>query len=179
MLEILILWFSMSARNPNLQPNPYDYELSTGYEIKMPVIKSQGRFLIERENGNEYNGRIHDHSVKYFAIGEYIKTAKKISRQKAIVKRPFTKWGIKQELGAGGIWRDYAEGKFTLYGKLESKYLSAEWAGLEQTEMFKAKIKTKFLLREHFFIEPLAMYFTDGKREDWQAKIKFGFQFKK
>jgi len=178
MIELLMLWFAFSIRNPNIEPNPFDYEISTGYNTEISFIKSDAKIIYERENGNNYNGRIHNHDFKYLLLGEYVKTAKDISNQKIALKYPFKRNRSTLNVGLVTLLNKYQYDKTTAYMSLKTPYVEMELAGLVKVEMFKSKLKYTYNLGGGVFIEPaLNIYYKD--EFDYQGKIKIGYKWKK
>lgn len=185
MMNLLMIWLAFSVRTPNIEQNPFDYEVSAGYETKVSFIKSEAKILFERENGNQYSGRNHNHDLKYLIIGEYVRTAKEISQQKVIVKYPikarpgtfeymlFGGWTL--NLGVASLWNDYQDRRTTLYGNIRAKYLDFEIAGYEKIELIKGRLKYTINVTDHIFIEPNASLFY-AEKYDYSAKIKLGFK---
>jgi len=178
MIELLLIWFALSARSPNIEPNPFDYEFSTGYDTHISFIKSDCKLLWERENGIKYSGRIHNHDFKYVILGEYVKTAKDISNQKVIVKYPFKHDKLSLDLGLINLLTSYEYEKTTAYLGFKTPYLELEFAGYTELDMFKGKAKYKYDIKGGFFIEPSAsIYYKD--EINYSAKVKIGYKWKK
>lgn len=178
MFQVLLLWFALSIQSPNITPNPFDYEVSTGYDTKISFIKSDVKFEWERFNGVKYTNRSHNHDFKYLLVGEYVKPSKNISQQKAIIKYPF-RFKNKSELNLGfaSLWKDYGDRKSSLYANYKSKYLDVEISGLKQLDLFRCKTKIVKDINRYVFIEPSTTIFY-SERFDYSVKIKLGYKFK-
>jgi len=176
-LNAILIWFAFSAREPNIAPNPFDYELSTGWETKQTWFETDAKFLWERENGSFYTGRIHNYEAKYIQAGEYVKDAKDISKQKAHLKLP-RKWKwLTWEFGAGVIADHYEDPQLSFLNKLKTKYVEAEISNFTEIHYFSLKGKYRWTHKNGIFIEPVARLYLAGEKKDWQAKIKFGYKF--
>jgi len=174
----ILIWMAFSAREPNITPNPYDYEYSGGWETKQSWIATDARFLWERENGQNYTGRIHNYRAKYFVLGEYYKEAKSINQQKAILKYPNKTKHFTTEIGFGVILKEYGNPEFTLYNRLKSKYVEMEISTFERLHFISIKAKYRWSHKTGFFIEPVTRFYMVPDKKDWSAKIKIGYQIK-
>lgn len=178
-MKLLLLWLAFSIRSPNIEPNPFDYEISGGYETQVGIWKSNSKVLFERENGGKYTGWNTDNDLKYVKLDSYVRTAKDISQQKLVAKYPWTIGEFGASLGLSSIWNDWSEPTVGLYGNLKCTYGSVEIAGLKQVEMCKAKVKYTFSIHNGLFLEPYGTIYYTPDKVDYQAKIKVGYKWAK
>jgi len=178
-MKLFLLWLAFSARSPNIDPNPFDYEISGGTEIKHEFIKANLKVIRERENGALYNGRVWNSDFKYLLVGEYVKDAKNISTQKGFLKYPFEFYGIKTETGAGAVANHFEDPKPAIYGKFSyDKFISVESSYWDKLHYFKGSLFYEIDLKG-FYLKPTATYFHNGTKADYRAKIEIGKKWKK
>ncbi len=190
-LEILTaLWVSFSIGTPNVDTiKVMDFELINGLTIESKYYKADMLLLWERQNGNFYNGRIHNHDLKYFLFDEYVKTAKDINKQSYIAKFPVVTKHITFEPGLGVTTNNYSGMILGMFLKIHNKWLSLEVMGDEYSllqtdkqktfltsyQYIKASIGKNFQIKKYFYIKPKFSYYLEkNSGEDMSLKIVFG-----
>ena len=177
LLEMLMVFCTLNFSSPKIEPNPFDYRVNIGYEIKNKFIKSDALFEIERINDLRYTNRSHNHDFKYFIVGEYVKMSKEISQQKAILKYPFVFNDKTLNVGIAVLWKDYREEKMSMYMNFNSKFLDFELSGLEKIYLAKCKLKYSQQIRPNLFIEPEFQIFY-SERVDYFGNMKLVYKIK-
>jgi len=190
----LILWLAGSVQSPEIQTDPFNYEVSAGWDYKNGWYKSKSRFLYERESGHAqgqyFHGRIWDIDLKYFLAEEYFKTAKDIDTQLFVLKYPWELGSFVLELGAGTKTEAWSNESFAPYFKVYNKYTEVSVVGTDRKSnkfshakgqahykwQMKKLIDKKYEL-SGFYIQPLFIIYYSEEREDYQGKLEFGYDF--
>ena len=178
MTFLTAIFIGLSLRTPNIEKNPFDYEVSTGTKIETQYYHSDIKVLYERENGKEYNGRIHSHDLKYIYLTEYVKEAKDLHKQSAISKYPFKYEDYLIEPGIGLTTVKYKDKKYGGFLKISNKYLKVEAMGYKKIDYLKASLETNIKISEDgkFYLTPKASYFATEDKEFYSAKVVLGYK---
>ena len=195
----LTLGGAFSARSPRETPNPFDYEVSGYWRAKSlgGLVKSDGRLLYERENGQNYRGRIWKLDATFFVAEEIMKEADEIDRQTFSFVYPMSldeegaawEWLKKFELSPGAAvtterYRaDSAEGQGVVklsykvpWRKSINEVLWVKAVGSDDLEYIEGGIDWKIPLGKHVNLVPLLAYYYEPvvgveAKESLQAKL--------
>jgi len=192
----LALWLAGSVQSPEIIADPFDYEVSAGWDYRSDSgwLKSKSRFLYERESGHAigqyFHGRIWDLDLKYFLVEEYVKTAKDIDTQLFVAKYPWELGPFVVEIGAGTRTEGWRDESFAPYFKVYNKYTSVSIVGTDRKSnkfshakgsaqykhKFKRLVDKKYEF-SGFYIKPLFIIYYSEEREDYQGKLEIGYDF--